>query len=30
MKDAGLGSMDARRYPVNEGLTVLVCISEKK
>lgn len=30
MKDAGLGSIEIRSYPVNEGLTVLVCISEKK
>ncbi len=30
MEDAGLGSIDIRRYPVNEGLTVLVCISTKK
>ncbi len=30
MKDAGLCSVEIRRFPVNEGLTVLVCISEKK
>ncbi len=28
--DAGLEPVDVRRFPVNEGLTVLVCISVKK
>ncbi|WP_432735112.1 ArsR/SmtB family transcription factor [Maridesulfovibrio sp. FT414] len=28
--DAGLVPVDTRRFPVNEGLTVLVCISEKQ
>ncbi|WP_027721099.1 ArsR/SmtB family transcription factor [Maridesulfovibrio zosterae] len=28
--DAGLGAVEIRSFPVNEGLTVLVCISEKK
>ncbi|WP_320172365.1 metalloregulator ArsR/SmtB family transcription factor [Maridesulfovibrio sp.] len=30
INEAGMGAMDIRRFPVNEGLTVLVCISEKQ
>ncbi|WP_031481866.1 ArsR/SmtB family transcription factor [Maridesulfovibrio frigidus] len=30
MDEAGLGSIKTHRFPVKEGLTVLVCVSEKK
>lgn len=30
ISESGLESVDVRRFPVNEGLTVLVCISVKK